>query len=77
MIVTTESGSKYRVDLDKKTWERVQITDKSGPVRTKCGSYNEIRLVIGDPMELLCPPFTKGSEGRYVETSNVISVVEE
>lgn len=77
MIVTTETGTKYRVDRDTKTWERVHYSDESGPLKTKLGTYLEIRLVVGDPMELLCPPLDPKAQARYISTSPVVSVEEE
>ena len=77
MIVTTEAGSQYRIDFDKKTWERVRKTDDSGYLRTAGGSYLDIQVVLGDPMGLLCPPLTKGTEARYIETSPIAKMEEE
>ena len=77
MIVTTENGSKYRVDLDAKTWERLSHPKWSNQVRTKMGAYDEIRLSVGSPMEMLCPPITPGTDGRFISTSDVVSIEEE
>lgn len=75
MIVTTKTGSKYRVDFDAKTWERVHYLDDSG-IRVKL-HYTEIRIVAGEPMELLCAPLVLGGMPRYIETSDVVSLEEE
>ena len=77
MIVTTKSGSKYRIDPEVRTWERLQVTDKSGPLRTLKGSYLEIKFAVGQPLEMICPPLTPGTIGRYVATSKVTEIGED
>ena len=74
MIITTKSGSKYRIDLDAKTWARVRFSGESGYLRTAGGGYDYIRFEIGAPLEMLCPPITEGSSARYIETSDIVSV---
>jgi hypothetical protein len=77
MIVYTKSGSRYRVDLDAKTWERLHEDPKSGPLRTPKGSYLEIRLKLGEPLEMLCPPLNPEADARYVGASTVTRMEEE
>ena len=77
MIITTHSGSKYRIDFDAKTWERLSHDPSSNRLRTPKGSYEEIRLKVGDPMEMLCPPLIPGTDARYVSTSRVTNIEEE
>ena len=77
MIVITENGSRYQIDLDAKTWARLEHAPWSNMVRTKTGPYDQIRAHLGEPMRLLCPPLTPGLDGRYIRTSNVVSIEEE
>ena len=77
MIVHTKSGSKYRIDPDAKTWERLHHDPVSNKLRTPKGSYLEIRLKVGEPMEMLCPPLVADADARYVGTSTVTRMEEE
>jgi hypothetical protein len=77
MIVTTKSGSRYFIDLEKKTWKK--ITDNVGlgdfPLRTSSGSFTWIGpICIGRPLTLLCPPINSLSLGRTITTNLVVSI---
>ena len=68
MIVTTQNA-KYRIEPEIRSW---QILPDG-----KRRSYEQIRIEIGQPMELIWPPLTRTSEPRYIETSPVLSIEEE
>ena len=51
MIVHTKSGSKYSINEKEKTWNRLEHDPESSHLRTEGGSYNEIKLRLGYPME--------------------------
>ncbi len=77
-IVTTKSGTKYRIDLENKTWERLNATWMSGHLRTESGKIVCIsEIVVGLPMDIVGPPLNGSFAGRYICTSNVVSVEEE
>lgn len=82
LAVSTETGSVYILDREQMTWEKTKhipaITAIAPmPVRTKGGpliKWPEIH--IGQPMILLGPPITEGTDGRAITTSYVIGVEE-
>jgi hypothetical protein len=77
-IVTTESGTKYRIDLEAKTWERLHATWMSGHLRTESGDIVLISgPVVGERMEIIGSPVVGSYKGRLISTSCVVSVEEE
>jgi hypothetical protein len=77
MIVTTEHGTKFKIDFDNKTWERIDKTGDSGNLRTESGTYVEIvGPVIGKSLQLWCPPFTEHSGARLIMTSLITRIEE-
>lgn len=78
MIVTTKSGTRYLIDLEAKTWERLSATDRSGPLRTESGKIVYIEgPVIGESMIIVGPPLNGSSLGQVIFTSLVVGVEEE
>jgi hypothetical protein len=76
-IIITETGSVYEIDTDKKTWERIETTDESGYVRSKGGTYNSItNLVIGERLNMLCPPIVPNMTARLISTSPIVFIKE-
>lgn len=75
-LVTTESGSRYLIDRDTSTWERVESSPD--PLRSLNGQFTDIHLVIGQPMVLICPPFdaSKLDVPRLIHTTFVRSIEE-
>lgn len=77
-IVTTESGTKYRIDLKNKTWERLSATWMSGHLRTECGDIVLISSpVVGERMEIIGSAVAGSYKGRLISTSPVVVVEEE
>lgn len=75
MIVTTELGTRYKIDVAAKTWERLSKTDKSGHLRTESGSITNIDgPVVGQRMVILAPPLNPESAVRVISTSPVALV---
>lgn len=78
MIVTTETGSQYRINEVEKTWKRLSRTEESGSLRTEEGTYlhlmpNPVRP--GEPMLLTMNPLTEDAAIRVIITSTVVAVV--
>ncbi len=72
--VTTESGSVYEIDQDRKTWARITDGKFSGRLRTKSGTYDAVSpLVIGQGLLLHCPPLRDNGPQRMIYTSNIVS----
>lgn len=72
--VTTESGSVYMLNPDKKTWSRVRGPEAS-IIRTDDGTYDELSVIeIGKSMSLICPAITEGAAGRLIFTTLVVSI---
>ncbi len=70
MLITTESGSVYRIDLNKKLWARISETERSGDIRTHFGTYTELRDVeVGKRMTIIAPGLAFGN--RWIHTSVV------
>ncbi len=74
-IITTETGSVYKIDTEKKTWERIEVTCDSGYIRTKDGTYNEItKIAIGERLIMICPAIVPNMDGRLISTSSIVSI---
>lgn len=71
VYLTTETGSKYVLDLNRKRWERTFSTPDSGVLRTHSGKFNEATYALGQPLVLNLPPFIAQAIGRRVVTSVV------
>jgi hypothetical protein len=73
---TTANGSVYRIDYDKKTWERIEETRFSGQIRTEGGEWTEVLLVEGFPMLIEGPPLDRSRRKRQITTTEVTKVKE-
>lgn len=77
MIVTTRSGTRYRIDLEAKTWERLSSTPESGHLRTESGTFVDIQGPdLGRGMTITCPPLTPRAYVRVIYTTPVVAVEE-
>ena len=77
MLITTETGSIYDLDLENKIWNRVKTTTESGHVRTTSGEFYEVGSIeVGEPVSFVCPPIREGSSFRYIKTSKVVKIEE-
>jgi hypothetical protein len=75
LIVTTETGSVYRIT--EKTWEKISITEKSGPTRTSSGDiFNKMEPIVGQSMFIITNPL-ENSKDTVLLTSHVLSIEEE
>lgn len=81
--VRTETGSLYLIDGENVTkgggqvltWERLEETEKSGPLRTDGGEMLDYPYIkLGKPMILLCPPIIDSALGRIIMTTPVVEV---
>lgn len=76
MIVTTQSGSIYRLDPEDQSWERI-LDGGVGRLRTDGGYWLYLYpLEVGKPLKMICPPLNP-PYSRHIETSRVISIEEE
>lgn len=76
--ITTETGSIYIIDLEKKTWKRESTTEESGPIRTNEGAIlndRPITIEIGKRINILTDRINS-SKTRFLSTSNVILIKE-
>jgi hypothetical protein len=77
-FVTTESGSVYKVNTDAGTWDRIQETDESGPLRTDGGELTNVYdMEIGKRMILFGPPIVPMTSGRIIMTTPVVRITVE
>lgn len=78
MIITTKSGTKYRIDLEAKTWERLFKTEESGHLRTESGTFTDIQGPdLGRGLTITCPPLTPRAYVRVIYTTPVVMVEDE
>ena len=72
-LVTTASGSVYRIDSGKGTWERITETDRSGDIRTSGGPFDKVTgMVVGERMTIFAPGLAFGN--RWIHTSVVTEI---
>jgi hypothetical protein len=77
IIVTTEHGTKFRIDPEHKTWERIDKTGDSGNLRDESGTFIwSFGPTIGEPLVLVCPPRVEGASARAITTSIVEKIDE-
>jgi len=77
MIITTVHGTKFKVDLENKTWERIDKTGDSGNLRDESGPFIESSdPAVGHPVILKCPPRIEAATGRMIITSPVTEIEE-
>ncbi len=71
---TTETGSRYTVDLAAGTWSRIP-TFASGALRTEGGPLAALVLGgIGRSAILVGPPLVPRSDARYVLTTPLVEL---
>ena len=77
---TTETGSIYILDLDRKTWRKERmpiIQDPNFPVRSQSGVFTGISKVeIGKPITMTGKPLDKRATFRLITTSHVVKLEE-
>jgi hypothetical protein len=74
----TETGSLYEIDMDKKTWARLEepTIEGSYPLRTTSGTYYSINgIEVGFPAQWLSEPVDPTKDYRLVETSRVVEIL--
>ena len=76
ILITTETGSKYLLDMENKTWERVHSTLESGHLRTTKASFLSAEYDSGH-LILVCLPINDTSAFRYIQTSRILKIEEE
>lgn len=74
VLITTETGSKYLLDMENKIWERTHSTLESGRLRTTSASFLSADYQLGGHLELICPPINDKSTYRYIQTSRIIKI---
>lgn len=74
-FVRTRSGSMYLIDNEQMTWERLEKTADSGPLRTDGGPLLvEPEIKVGEPMIVLGPPLPTWAAARIIMTTDVTEV---
>ena len=71
MIVryTTESGSVYTIDHDRKTWRRIR-GDGAAEIRTDDGTFSTIDT--GDGILMVMEPLVEGTIARIIHSTPVV-----
>lgn len=70
---TTETGSIYQVDYDKRTWARLSKTSKSGGIRQESGHLLHYpAIIVGQPCTMVDDSVLEGHDVHYVQTSRVL-----
>jgi hypothetical protein len=73
VFVTTETGSIYSLDFDRKEWGRICATERSGDIRTDEGVFYEVRdMEVGKRMFIHGPGLAFGN--RWIHTSKVVEI---
>jgi hypothetical protein len=72
-LVTTETGSVYKLDDVAKTWERIAETERSGNIRTQGGEYYEVfDIEVGKRGFIEGPGLAFGN--RWIHTTIIVSI---
>jgi hypothetical protein len=72
--ITTESGSRYEIDDDRKTWRRLQIGNPGATTRTAQGEFSErSEIAVGERFEMFGESLT-GPGYRWIKTTPVVTV---
>ena len=75
MTITTESGSKYIIDLEKKTWRQEKQGNPNTPLRTSEGTFVKISdLHVGRPLTMLGKPLVEGASFRLINTTFITNI---
>ncbi len=81
--IKTENGSLYVIHGDYMTkgsgepltWERIESTKDSGPLRTDGGDLCDFpEYDLGEPLIMLGPPIVDSAVGRVIVTSPIVSI---
>lgn len=75
--ITTQSGSKYVLDIAHRRWERTFASSGSGDLRTHSGKYFSCTYALGQCLEMHCPPFLPGSGVSRLIVTTPITAIEE
>lgn len=73
--ITTESGSEYVLDHKHNLWERTNVSEKSGKLRTVSGSFHSASYAVGQALRMVCAPLVAHTSLRFIQTSLIVSVV--
>jgi hypothetical protein len=71
--IQTESGSKYIIDHDAKTWSRSK-GEGASEIRTDSGTFEEFKLVriserdMSDSIQMICPPINPPYKRLIIST---------
>lgn len=77
LVFYTISGSKYRIDVDNMTWERISHAPESNLLRTESGPLiSRSDILIGMPVILYGPPLNPKAHVREITTTEVIHIGE-
>lgn len=77
MIYTTVDGTKFEIDLEAKTWKRIDKTGDYGNLRTEEGTFTSVLGDgVGSSLQLLCPPFKEGTFARMIMTQPIKTIEE-
>lgn len=84
VMVKTESGSTYLLDDERMTWSRLRERPYEGfyegwkdTVRTQEGPLNAWpSIMVGEPLNLIGPPLSEGTNVRLISTSPVVEISE-
>jgi hypothetical protein len=73
-VVHTESGSRYLIDYDNRTWERFRGKE-ANKLRSDSGQFIDIGpLEIGQRFAMLCPPYHDKVGGRAIISSEITAI---
>jgi len=74
VIITTESGSRYEINDENKSWARLAIGDPKHTTRTSSGTFVlRSDIIFGEPFHLYGVGLEAGI--RFIQTTPVQSVV--
>lgn len=74
VIITTESGSRYEINDENKSWARLAIGDPAHTTRTSAGTFvTRSEITVGIPFKMWGPGLEVGI--RFIQTTPVQSVV--
>ena len=73
-VVHTESGRRYLIDYDSRTWKRFKGKE-ANDLRSDGGEFTDIGpLEIGQRLAMLCPPYHDKVDGRAIISSLITSI---
>lgn len=77
VLITTETGSKYLLDMENRIWERTHSTSESGHLRATSAPFLSADYALGGHLVLICNSIKEGSAFRYIQTSRIIKIEEQ